>query len=43
VQEATGSYRPALAGSALLPLLVAAAALVVRTPAGVGEAITTRR
>lgn len=33
VQEATGSYRPVLAASALLPLLVAGAALAVRQPA----------
>jgi MFS family permease len=33
VQEATGSYRPVLAGSAVLPLLVAVAAFVVREPA----------
>jgi len=33
VQESTGSYRPVLAASALLPLLVAAASLVVRQPA----------
>lgn len=31
-REATGSYRPVLAGSAVLPLLVAVAALRVRTP-----------
>jgi MFS family permease len=32
VQGATGSYRPVLAGSAVLPLLLAGAALVVRQP-----------
>lgn len=34
VRETTGSYWPVLIGSAVLPMLVAMAALVVRTPAG---------
>jgi MFS family permease len=44
VQEATGSYRPVLLVASLLPLLVAAAALVVKQPAlvadGSGEAVS---
>ncbi len=43
VREASGSYAPALLGGAVLPLLVAVAALVVRPPSLDGQVARVRR